>query len=48
MRPRTRAIAILQTGRLDEADAELELAEKNGFRVNSQFREDLKKAIARR
>ena len=36
------AVIYMQTGRLDEADAELKLAEKNGFRVNPQFKNDLK------
>ena len=36
------AVIYMQTGRLDEADAELKLAEKNGFRVNPQFKDDLK------
>ena len=32
----------MQTGRLAEAEQELALAEKNGFRVNPQFKTDLK------
>jgi tetratricopeptide (TPR) repeat protein len=36
------AVIYMQSGRLTEADAELKLAEKNGFRVNPQFKADLK------
>jgi tetratricopeptide (TPR) repeat protein len=36
------AVIYMQTGRLSEAEAELTLAEKNGFRVNPQFKTDLK------
>jgi len=36
------AVIYMQTGRLTEAEAELKLAEKNGFRVNPQFKADLK------
>jgi tetratricopeptide (TPR) repeat protein len=36
------AVSYMQTGRLDEADQELALAEKSGFRVNPQFKADLK------
>ena len=32
----------MQTGRFDEASAELSLAEKAGFKVNPQFKADLK------
>jgi Tfp pilus assembly protein PilF len=35
------AVIYMQTGRLDEAEQEMKLAEKNGFRVNPQFRTDL-------
>jgi len=36
------AVIYMQTGRLAEAEAEMTLAEKNGFRVNPQFKSDLK------
>jgi tetratricopeptide (TPR) repeat protein len=36
------AVIYMQEGRLSEAEAELRLAEKNGFRVNPQFKTDLK------
>lgn len=36
------AVIYMQTGRYDEALAELTLAEKNGFKVNPQFKADLK------
>jgi Flp pilus assembly protein TadD len=36
------AVIYMQTGRVSEAEAELQLAEKNGFRVNPQFKRDLK------
>jgi tetratricopeptide (TPR) repeat protein len=36
------AVIYMQTGRLDEAEQELKLAEKNGFNVNPQFKSDLK------
>jgi tetratricopeptide (TPR) repeat protein len=36
------AVIYMQTGRLEEAEQELKLAEKSGFRVNPQFKEDLK------
>jgi hypothetical protein len=36
----------MQTGRFDLAERELKLAEKNGFRVNPQFKADLKNARA--
>jgi tetratricopeptide (TPR) repeat protein len=36
------AVIYMQTGRLTEAETELKLAEKNGFRVNPQFKADLK------
>ena len=42
------AVVYMQAGRLDEADQEIKLAEKNGFRVNPQFKEDLKKRKAER
>lgn len=37
------AVIYMQTDRLDEAEQSLKLAEKAGFRVNPQFKEDLKK-----
>jgi tetratricopeptide (TPR) repeat protein len=42
------AVVYLQTGRHAEADAEIRAAEKSGFRVNPQLKEDVKKALARR
>jgi len=36
------AVVYMQTGRLADAERELKLAEKNGFRVNPQFKDDLK------
>jgi tetratricopeptide (TPR) repeat protein len=42
------AAVYLQTGRYVEADAEIKAAEKSGFRVNPQLKEDVKKALARR
>jgi tetratricopeptide (TPR) repeat protein len=36
------SVIYMQSGRLAEAEAELTLAEKNGFRVNPQFKADLK------
>jgi Tfp pilus assembly protein PilF len=36
------AVIYMQTGRLAEAEQEVKLAEKNGFRVNPQFKTDLK------
>jgi tetratricopeptide (TPR) repeat protein len=36
------AVIYMQAGRLPEAEAELKLAEKNGFRVNPQLKADLK------
>ena len=35
------AVVYMQTGRLADAERELKLAEKNGFRVNPQFKDDL-------
>lgn len=37
------AVLYMVTGRIDEASTEVELAEKAGFRVNPQLKEDLKK-----
>jgi tetratricopeptide (TPR) repeat protein len=42
------AAVYLQTGRYTEADVEIRAAEKSGFRVNPQLKEDVKKALARR
>jgi Flp pilus assembly protein TadD len=42
------AFVYMQSGRFDEAEQELKLAEKSGFRVNPQFKEDLKKRRASR
>ncbi len=42
------AVIYMQSGRLDEAEQELKLAEKSGFRVNPQFKTDLKKKTAGR
>ena len=41
------AVVYLLTGRYAEADAEITAAEKAGFRVNPQLKEDVKKALAR-
>jgi len=40
------AVIYMTSGRYKEAEAEVKAAEKNGFRVNPQFKEDLKKAEA--
>ena len=40
------AVIYMQTGRFDLADQEIKLAEKNGFRVNPQFKDDLKQRRA--
>jgi Tfp pilus assembly protein PilF len=42
------AVVYMLTKRFDEADAEIKAAEKSGFKVNPQLKEDLKKAAARR
>ena len=42
------AVIYMQTGRYAEAEAELEAAERNGVRINPQFRDDLKAARERR
>jgi Tfp pilus assembly protein PilF len=42
------AVIYMTTGRFKEADAEVKAAEKTGFRVNPQFKDDLKKASSRR
>jgi Tfp pilus assembly protein PilF len=36
------AVVYMQTGRLADAEREIKLAEKNGFRVHPQFKDDLK------
>ena len=36
------AVVYMEAGRLADAERELKLAEKNGFRVNPQFKDDLK------
>jgi len=36
------AVIYMQAGRFADADAEIRLAEKNGFQVNPQFKADLK------
>ena len=38
------AVVYMTTGRYPQADAEVKAAEKNGFRVNPQLKEDIKKA----
>ena len=42
------AVVYMLTGRYPQADAEIKAAEKAGFRVNPQLKEDLKKASGRR
>jgi Flp pilus assembly protein TadD len=42
------AVVCMLTGRFAEAEAEVKAAEKAGFRVNPQLKEDLKKASGRR
>ena len=42
------AVVLMTTGRLSEADSEIKAAEKAGFRVNAQLKEDVKKALAGR
>ena len=42
------AAVYFQTGRSREAEAEIKSAEKAGFRVNPQLKEDVKKALAGR
>ena len=41
------AVIYLMTGRPNEAEESMKLAEKNGFRVNPAFKEDLKAAKAK-
>jgi tetratricopeptide (TPR) repeat protein len=42
------AAVYVQTGRAREAEAEIKAAEKAGFRINPQLKEDVKKALAGR
>jgi Flp pilus assembly protein TadD len=42
------AVIYMQTGRFAEAESELNAAEKNGVRVNPQFKDDLRRARAER
>jgi len=42
------AVIYLMTGRPDEAEASMKLAEKNGFRVNPALKEDVKLARQKR
>jgi tetratricopeptide (TPR) repeat protein len=42
------AVIYMTSGRFKEAEAEVKAAEKTGFRVNPQFKEDLKKAASSR
>ena len=42
------AVVCMLTGRFPDAEQEIKAAEKNGFKVNPQLKEDLKKAAARR
>jgi tetratricopeptide (TPR) repeat protein len=42
------AAIYAQTGRYPQAETEIKAAEKAGFRVNPQLKEDVKKALARR
>src|SRR5262245_51073388 len=39
------AVVYMLTGRFDEAKAEIKLAEKSGFKVSTQFKDDLEKRI---
>ena len=41
------AVIYLQTGRYPQAESEIKAAEKSGFRVNPQLKQDLKKAFGR-
>lgn len=42
------AVVCMLTGRFADAEQEIKAAEKSGFRVNPQLKEDLKKAASRR
>jgi Tfp pilus assembly protein PilF len=41
------AVVLMLTGRFDEADREVELAEKSGHKVSDRFKDDLKAAKAK-
>lgn len=41
------AVVLMLTGRFDEAEREVELAEKSGYTVSDRFKEDLKAAKAK-
>jgi Flp pilus assembly protein TadD len=41
------AVVYMLTGRYPQADAEIKAAEKSGFRVNPQLKQDLKSAMGR-
>ena len=41
-------VVYMQAGRFAEAEVEIKAAEKAGFRVNPQLKEDVKKGLARR
>src|SRR4051794_26063273 len=41
------AVVYMQTGRFDAAEAEIKAAEKAGFRINPQLKQDVKKASSR-
>ena len=41
------AVVYMLSGRYPQADAEIKAAEKSGFRVNPQLKQDLKKAASR-
>jgi tetratricopeptide (TPR) repeat protein len=41
------AVVYLQTGRVPEAEAAIKVAEKSGFRVNPQLKDDIKNASKR-
>jgi tetratricopeptide (TPR) repeat protein len=40
------AVIYMLTGRVEEANSAMKLAEKNGFRVNPRFKDDLKNLMA--
>ena len=42
------AVVLLLTGRATDADVEIAAAEKSGFKVNPQLKEDVKKALPKR
>lgn len=41
------AVVCMMTGRLDQAEQEVKLAEKSGFKVHPQFKQDLKERRAK-